>query len=102
MALKFKVMVYIGAWLAALVATDPTLGFWALAWMFPLGLYSFFFPEHHLGPAWALSATVGIYLVHAVFYFRARTTRSGLILAGVLVALLLCNVAGCRQLIHTH
>lgn len=32
--MKLKLIAYIGAWLAALVATDPTLGFWALAWMF--------------------------------------------------------------------
>lgn len=45
---------------------------------------------------------MAIYLVHAFFYFRARTTRSVLILAEVLVALLPCNVAGCRAMIHTH
>ena len=101
--MKFKIIAYIGTWLAALFATDPTLGLWSLAWMFPLGLFAFFFPEHRQEGGWAaIIGIVAVYVAHAFFYFRACTTRSGLILAGVLVALLICNVAGCRDMIHAH
>ena len=99
----FKVTGYLVAWLTALVATDPTLGFWSLAWMFPLGLFAFFFPEHRQSAGWAVIILVlALYGVHAMLYFRARTTRSAIVLAGVLVALLVCNVAGCREMIHAH
>jgi hypothetical protein len=101
--MKFKIVAYVGAWLAALVATDPTLGLWSLAWTFPLGLYAFFVPEHRQASGWAvIIGGVVLYVLHAFFYFRARTTRSSLLLAGVLVALLICNVAGCREMVHAH
>ena len=31
-----KIMAYVVLWPAALFATDPSLGLWSLAWMFPL------------------------------------------------------------------
>ncbi len=61
------------------------------------------FPEHRQEGDWAaLIAAVVVYVTQAFFYFRTRTTRSGLIMAGVLVAILICNVAGCRTMIHGH
>ena len=101
--MKLKLFTYISAWLAALVATDPSFGLWALVYMFPLGLFAFFFPEQHQIGAWTvLFGVVALYVVHAIFFFRARTTRSMLILLGVLIVLLLCNVAGCRAVNHPH
>ncbi len=101
--MKLKILAYIGAWLAALVATDPTLGYWALAYMFPLGLFAFFFPDDRQQAGWTvLFGVAAIYVVHAIFYFRAKTTRSVLIFLGVLIALLVCNVAGCRPMLHLH
>lgn len=62
-----------------------------------------FFPEQHQIGAWTvLFGVVALYVVHAIFFFRARTTRSILILLGVLIILLLCNVAGCRAINHPH
>ncbi len=101
--MRYKIISYIAAWLAALVATDPTLGLWSLAYLFPLGLFAFFFPAHREEGGWTvLIGVVALYLVHAFFYFRARTTRSSLIWAGLLLALLICNVAGCRAINHLH
>ncbi|HEY2125202.1 MAG TPA: hypothetical protein VGG94_07035, partial [Chthoniobacterales bacterium] len=74
--MKFKLLAYIGAWLVALFATDPSLRLWALVYMFPLGLFTFFCPEPRVGP-WTILLGVGaIYAAHAVFFFRARTTQS--------------------------
>jgi hypothetical protein len=39
--LTFKTIGYVLASLAALFATNPDGGLWALAWMFPLGLAAF-------------------------------------------------------------
>ncbi len=47
-------------------------------------------------------ACIGIYLVHAYFYFRSRNLRSTLFLFGVFVTLLTCNVSGCRAMIKVH
>jgi hypothetical protein len=100
---KYRILCYVAAWVAALVATDPSLGLWSLAWMFPVGLFAFFFPEHRQeGGWWVIIAVMAVYIVHAVFYFRAKSSRSTLILAGVLVVLLICNVAGCRAMVHAH
>jgi hypothetical protein len=43
-----------------------------------------------------------IYLVHGFFYFRSKTTARTVVLYGVLLALLLANIAGCREMIHSH
>jgi hypothetical protein len=91
----------VAAWIAALVATDPSFGLWALAWMFPLGLFAFLFPERRQEGGWIVIIGVTlIYVVHAFFYFRAKSNRAAIILFGVLVALLVCNVAGCRGMIN--
>jgi hypothetical protein len=92
-----KIVLFALVWLAALVATDPTLKYWALAYMFPLGLAAFI--NLHLGnnPGWfGFGLLYAVYIAHAVFYFRSRTTRSTVLWLGLLVILLIGNVSGCR------
>jgi len=48
------------------------------------------------------AACIGIYLVHAYFYFRSRNVRATLVLFGILVILLICNVSGCKAMLNTH
>ena len=43
-----------------------------------------------------------VYIVHAYFYFRSKTTPQTAILFGALVVLLTCNVVGCHEMIHSH
>jgi hypothetical protein len=65
--------------------------------MFPIGLAAFI--DLHLGNdgGWyVLSVCVAIYIVHTIFYFRSKSMRSSAIWFGFLIALLICNVAGCR------
>jgi hypothetical protein len=102
-ALLQKVFAYALGWIGALIATDPTFGLWSLVWMFPLGLFAFVAPEHRQGSGWTVIA-IGwmLYLIHAFFYFRSRSRRSSLSLLGLLVLLLLCNISGCREMIHAH
>jgi hypothetical protein len=93
----YKIIAYIAAWLAALFATNPSAGYWAMAYLFPLGLAAFVnLRWGNDGGWWALGLGIAIYLVHAVFFFRSKTARSTMILFGLLVVLLICNVAGCR------
>jgi len=100
---KWKVAAYVAAWIGSLVATDPTLGSWPLIYMFPLGLFAFVPPGHRDANGWVVMiAGVLIYVVHAFFYFRARTTLTGAILYLVLLALLFSNAAGCRAMMHAH
>ena len=100
---KYKIVSYIAAWLGALFATHPDDGLWALAWMFPLGLAAFIIPHWANSGGWGVfGACVGFYLVHAYFFFRSRNVRSTLFLFGVLVALLTCNVSGCKAMIKVH
>jgi len=100
---KYKIACYIAAWVLALVATNPDGGLWALMYMFPLGLAEFVNHRSAANGGWGIFlGCVGIYVVHGYFYFRARNTRSTLLLLGVLVILLVCNVAGCRAMINTH
>jgi predicted anti-sigma-YlaC factor YlaD len=99
--LGYKIIAYIGAWIAALLLTAP--GLWPLAWMFPLGLLAVF--DRHLANAggWGvLTGCYAVYVVHGFFYFRSKTTLQTVILYAVLVILLIGNVAGCREMMHTH
>ena len=99
---RYKIIFYIAAWLVALFATNPDGGLWALAWMFPLGLAAFINPHWANSGGWGVfGACIGIYLVHAYFYFRSRTLRSTLFLFSVVIVLLICNVSGCRAMINT-
>jgi hypothetical protein len=100
---RYKIIAYIVAWLIALFATNSNGGLWALVWMFPLGLAAFINPRWANSGGWGvLGACIGIYLVHAYFYFRSRNLRSTLSLFGIIIVLFICNVSGCRAMIHTH
>ena len=99
--LLYKTVAYVAAWIIALLLTAP--GMWPLAYMFPLGLIAVV--NHHLANDGGWGVFIGLYLVyvvHGYFYFRSRTTPRTVILFGVLVVLLTCNVAGCREMIHSH
>jgi hypothetical protein len=99
--LLYKIIAYVAAWIAALLVTAP--GMWPLAYMFPLGLIAVF--DRHLANDGGWGVFIGLYLVyivHGYFYFRSKTTLRTATLFGVLVVLLTCNVAGCRDMIHPH
>jgi hypothetical protein len=99
--LRYKIIAYVGAWAIALFATAP--GMWPLAYMFPLGLIAVF--DRHLANDGGWGVFIGlyvVYIVHGYSYFRSKTTTRTVILFAVLVALLTCNVAGCREMIHSH
>lgn len=101
--LRYKIIGYIAAWIAALFATNPDGGLWALAYMFPLGLAAFLNRRWGNDGGWGvLGACVAIYIVHAYFYFRSKTVRSTVILFGVLVILFLTNISGCREMLPKH
>ena len=95
-----KIVAYVAAWIIALLLTAP--GLWPLAYMFPLGLIAVV--NKHLANDGGWGVFFGlyiVYLVHAWFYFRSKTTTRTVILFGVLIVLLTCNVAGCREMIHS-
>ncbi|SRR6266446_4823116 len=99
--LRYKIIAYVAAWALALVATAP--GLWALAWMFPLGLVALF--SRHAAPAGGWGVLMGcyaVYIVHGYSYFRSKTVMRTVILYSVLVVLLIGNVAGCREIMHSH
>jgi hypothetical protein len=97
----YKIIAYAGALIAALLFTAP--GMWPLAYMFPLGLVAVF--DRHLANDGGWGVLIGcyvVYLVHGIFYFRSKTVLQTAILYGVLIIVLLGNVAGCREMIHSH
>ena len=99
--LRYKIIAYVAAGLATWLAIG--FGMWPLAYMFPLGLIAVF--DRHLANDGGWGVLIGLYLVyivHGFFYFRSRTTMRTVILFGVLVVMLICNVAGCREMIHPH
>jgi hypothetical protein len=99
--LLYKIIAYAVIWIAALLLTAP--GLWPLAYIFPLGLIAVI--DRHLANDGGWSVLIGlylVYLVHAYFYFRSKTTPRTIILFGVLIILLTCNVTGCREMIHGH
>ena len=99
--LLYKIIAYAAIWIVALGLTAP--GLWALAWMFPLGLVAVIDRHTANDGGWGvLIACYAVYLVHGFFYFRSKTTTRTVILYGVLVVLLIGNVAGCREMIHPH
>ena len=103
MRLRYKIVAYVLAWLAALLATSPDTRLLVLVYMFPLGLAAFV--DRHWGNSggWAVFAgCIAVYLVHAWFYFRSRKLWSTLLLFGVLAILLICNVSGCHAMLNTH
>jgi len=101
--LSYKVIFYLLAWILALIATDPSLKYSALAYLFPLGLAAFVnLRLGNDGGWWALGGATFIYLLHAFFYFRSKTTRSTMMWLALLVVLLICNVSGCREQLPRH
>ncbi len=99
--LGYKIIAYVAAWAAALLATAP--GMWPLAYMFPLGLVAVF--NRHLANDGGWGIFIGcyvVYIAHGFFYFRSKTTARAVVLYCVLILLLLGNVAGCREMIHSH
>ncbi len=89
------------AWVIALLLTAP--GMWPLAYMFPLGLIAVV--NKHLANDGGWGVFFGlyiVYIVHGYFYFRSTTTLRTVVLYAILVALLTANVAGCREMIHSH
>jgi apolipoprotein N-acyltransferase len=99
--LLHKIIAYVAIWIVALALTAP--GLWALAWMFPLGLVAVI--DRHTANAGGWGVLIGcyaVYLVHGFFYFRSKTTTRTVILYGVLVVLLIGNVAGCRDMMRSH
>lgn len=99
--LLYKIVAYVALWFVALFLTAP--GLWPLAWMFPLGLVAVF--DRHTANAGGWAVLIGcyaVYLVHGFFYFRSKTTMRTVILYGVLVVLLIGNVAGCRDMMKSH
>src|SRR4051794_14572149 len=99
----YKVILYVAAWLVALIATDPTLKYLSLAYLFPLGLIAFFNLRLGNDGGWGLlGGSAAVYVIHAIFYFRSRKAASTIILFAILVGLLICNVAGCREQLPRH
>src|SRR6516165_9225218 len=99
--LLYKIIAYVAIWIAALLLTSHSL--WPLAYMFPLGLVAVF--DRHLANDGGWGVFIGCYvayIVHGFFYFRSNTTVQTLILYAVLVLLLVVNVAGCGEMIHSH
>jgi hypothetical protein len=102
-SLRYKIIGYSVAWILALVATDPSFGFWSLAWMFPLGLARMVLPPGTDDSGWTVfGACVGIYIVQAVLYFRSKNMGWTILWFAILMILLIGNVAGCRAMIHAH
>ena len=100
---KFKILLYIGTWLLALFATNPSGNYWPFIYMFPLGLAGFIRRELGNDGGWGVFiACILVYVAQAYSYFRAKTPRNVWILFGVLALLLICNVQGCRAMINTH
>jgi len=101
--LRYKIVAYVAAWLAALFATNPSGKYWPLVYMFPLGLAAFFSRYWANTGGWGVFiGCIGAYVVHAWFYFRSRKFRSTLLLFGILAILFICNVSGCRAMLNTH
>lgn len=99
-SLRVRIILHAATWIAALLAIDLRL--WALVYLFPAGLFAFL-PPGQPDEKWAIPLLcLGwiIYIVHAVFFFRARRPRSVWILYAVLVGLLLCNIGGCHQMLR--
>ena len=103
LSLRVKLALYIGAWLIALLATNPKGDLWSLVWMFPIGLPAFVSPAAFSQGGWGpLLGSLALYITHGVLFFRTRLRRSTVLLSAILILMLVCNVAGCRAQIHSH
>ena len=100
---RLRIGLYVGCWLIALLATNPSADLAPLVYMFPLGLFAFLFPHSTRSDGWLpLFGVALFYVVHATVYFRSRTRARTMIMLAVLVVALICNVSGCRRMIDTH
>ena len=99
--LRYKIIAYVAIWILALALTEPDL--WPLAWMFPLGFVAVINRHAANSGGWGvLIGCYAVYFAHGYFYFRSKTMARTVILYGILVILLLGNVAGCREMMHSH
>ena len=99
-SLRARIILYAATWAAALFAIDLRL--WALAYLFPAGLFAFL-PPGQSDEKWAIPLLClgwAIYIVHAVSFFRARRRKTIWILYAVLLLLFVCNVGGCHQMLR--
>jgi hypothetical protein len=102
---RVRLLVKIIAYLAACVATLFYLGFgsFPLIYMFPLGLVAIF--DLHLANDGGWGVFFGawlVYIAHAYFYFRSKTTLQTAILYGALVIMLIADAAGCQKMVQVH
>ncbi|MEY2488415.1 MAG: hypothetical protein QOC70_357 [Verrucomicrobiota bacterium] len=99
-SLRARIILYAATWAAALFAIDLRL--WSLAYLFPAGLFAFL-PPGQPDEKWAIPLLClgwAIYIVQAVFFFRARQRKTLWILYAVLLLLFVCNVGGCHQMLR--
>ncbi len=99
-SLRVRIILYAATWAAALLVIDVRL--WALAYMFPTGLFAFV-SAGFADAKWGIPLLVLgwiIYLAHAILFFRARRRKTIWILYAVLLFLFVCNVGGCHQMLQ--
>jgi|GEM_PF-1101288 len=99
-SVRTRIILYAATWAAALLMIDLRL--WALVYMFPTGFFAFI-PSGFADAKWGIPLLVLgwiIYIVHAVFFFRARRRKAIWILYAVLLLLFVCNVGGCHQMLE--
>jgi hypothetical protein len=93
-------VLFAATWAAALLAIDYRL--WPLVHLFPAGLFAFL-PAGQPDEKWArplLFLGWAIYVLHAVFFFRARHRKAVWIWFAALLLLLAGNVGGCHQMLR--
>ena len=102
-SLRYKILAYAAAWIAALIVTDPSFGLLPLAYMFPLGLARVVLPAGTNASGWTVLGFFWvIYAGHAVLFFRSKNVRATIIWLALLIVLFAGNIAGCRDMIHAH
>jgi uncharacterized membrane protein len=95
--LRYKIIAHVAAWIIALLLTAP--GMWPLAYMFPLGLVASSIATSRTTAAGVFSLAARSFISFTDFFISAPRTA---VLYAVLVILLIGNVAGCREMIHSH
>jgi hypothetical protein len=99
-SVRTRIILYAGAWAAALLTFDLRL--WPFVYMFPAGFFAYL-PPGTDDEKWAIPLLcVGwlIYIVHALFFFRARRRKVIWVLYAVLLLLFVCNVGGCHHMLR--
>ncbi|PYJ12040.1 MAG: hypothetical protein DMF06_00855 [Verrucomicrobia bacterium] len=95
-----RTILYVGTWAAALLTIDLRL--WPMVYLFPAGLFAFL-PPGEPDEKWAtplLCLGWLVYIVQAIFFFRANRRRIFWVWYAVLLLLLICNVGGCHQMLR--